>query len=810
MPTFQQILDTTNGKTLSFQQNTSINNFIFDSRITFNPTSSIFIAIGGKNHDGHNFIEELSKKGVKNFIVEKEITPPPNSNVILVKNSIEALQKIATNHRNLFSIPVIGITGSNGKTIIKEWLGQALSQKFRLVKSPKSYNSQLGVPISVLQLEESTEMAIFEAGISMREEMQRLQKIIQPTIGIFTNIGSAHDKGFLSRDEKLLEKWRLFENAEYVVYCKDHIEIDQSKPENIKSFTWGKSVEADILLLSVQKENTGSTIKIIYQNKEFSINLPFKEQAYIENALHVISTCLSLGLSIEFIQSSLLLLRKVAMRLEIKEGINQCILIDDTYNNDLAGFTSAVEFLTNQNLGKKKTIIISELISSGIDGQYDELLNIIRTNGIERLIGVGEQLKTYCSGLEIEKQFYPSTKELLADIDQIKFSDEAILIKGARPFAFEKITQKLSKKIHGTKLEINLNALTNNLNYYKSLLEPGVKLMVMVKAFGYGSGSVEIANLLEFHKVDYLAVAYPDEGVELRQQGISIPIMVMNVSKDAFGKLVDYRLEPEVISFQQLNELTQFIRETNQPIPVHIKIDTGMKRLGFELDEIDRLIDQINETNIQVASIFTHLAGADEDIHTGFSLQQLSTFECITQKIIDGIEYKPILHALNSPGIIRFPSHQFDMVRLGIGLYGYESCGIKQDKLEPISELKSEISQIRKIKAGETVGYGRKGVAEKDTTVATIAIGYADGFNRAFSNGTISVNINGHRAPVIGNVCMDMTMVDVSDIPAEVGDEVIIFGKDPTIQELANAIGTIPYEILTNVSERVKRVYHSE
>ncbi len=811
MLTFQQIADILDGEVLSFKQNSSINNFVFDSRILFNPVDSIFIAITGNHHDGHNYIENLSKSDVKNFIVEKKIPAPGDSNVILVNNSIKALQQLAAYHRSRLSIPVIGITGSNGKTIIKEWLGQVLGQKYQLTKSPKSYNSQLGVPLSVLMLKESDEVGIFEAGISMPGEMAILKDIIKPTIGIFTNIGPAHDKGFLNREEKAKEKWELFKGSAYVIYCKDHPLIDQTKPKAIKGFTWGKSIESDVLILSEQKENKGTLLKLIFDGMEYLLELPFKERAYVENAMHIVACCFSMGFDFDFIQSSIQGLRGVPMRLEVKDGINQCILIDDTYNNDLAGVTSAIEFLGNHNFGKKKTLIISDLLSSGIRENYDELSKLIENSQIDRVIGVGNQIQSGCKTLEINKTFFNSTDELLAELDNIEFQNEAILIKGARPFEFEKITHKLSRKIHGTKLEINLHALVNNLNFYKSLLKPGVKIMVMVKAFGYGSGSVEIANLLEYHKVDYLAVAYPDEGVELRKQGISIPVMVMNVDSDAFDKIAEYRLEPEIVSLEQLKELNKYIQSSGKNIPVHIKIDTGMKRLGFESNDIRELTEYLAiEKQIKVASIFTHLAGSDEEEHNEFSNFQLNSFEELSGTIIKTIGYKPILHALNSPGIIRFTDRQFDMVRLGIGLYGYESCGLMQYKLEPVSELKTVITQIRKVSAGETIGYGRKGVAHEDLTIATIAIGYADGFRRTFSNGKASVLVNGKRAPVIGNICMDMTMIDITGISAEVGDDVIIFGREPTIRELAEAIGTIPYEILTSVSDRVKRVYISE
>ncbi len=812
MFTFQQLTKIIGGKILSFDEDSAIKNYIFDSRKVFLPSFSIFIAIKGKYHDGHEFINELSEKGLKNFIVEKEIDPPVGTNVVLVENSIQSLQELSIAHRSQFHLPVVAITGSNGKTIIKEWLSQLLSNKFNLVKSPKSYNSQLGVPLSVLKISPENDLGIFEAGISKPGEMEKLNRIIQPTFGVFTNLGSAHDSGFADRSEKVKEKWKLFAGTNKVVYCKDHIEIDESKPTDITSFTWGRESKSDVRIVEIKKKYTSTLINITFNNADFWIEIPFQEQAYLENAMHVISMGLLLDLSVENIQSSMLELKSVPMRLEVKRGFNQCIIIDDTYNNDLAGILSGIEFLSNHSRGKKKTLILSDILTVHSDNHiYQELSDTIINSSLDRFIGVGKNLKKAKELFPVNSQFYTSTDELYDQIDNLQFSNEAILIKGARPFGFERITQKLSEKIHGTKLEINLDALSHNLNFYKTLLQPNVKVMVMVKAFAYGTGSTEIANLLQFHNVDYLAVAYADEGVNLRKQGISAPVMVMNISPDSFDKIIEYRLEPEIYSQSQLEEFCQFLEKNNVSSFIHLKVDTGMKRLGFEEGDIDMVKQYFRrERSVKVASIFTHLAGSDEEIHNAFSLDQLKEFKKIALDISGTLGYRPLFHALNSPGIVRFPDFQMDMVRLGIGLYGYESCGIYQDKLEPISILKTEISQIKELKKGETVGYGRKGKADRDLKIATIAIGYADGFSRAFSNGKISVNVNGKLAPVIGNVCMDMTMIDITGIDAHVGDEVIIFGKNPTIQDLANAIGTIPYEILTNVSERVKRIYYSE
>lgn len=812
MLTFQRIASITQGKVISYQQDSLINNYIFDSRKALYAPGSMFVAIKGKNDDGHKYIGELYAAGITNFLVESEIEPPMDANVVLVKNAVSALQAVAAYYRGLFRLPVLGITGSNGKTILKEWLSQSLSRKYNLVKSPKSYNSQLGVPLSILQIREENNFGIFEAGISKENEMQHLQRIIRPGVGIFTNLGSAHDEGFESREKKAREKWLLFGQSDWVVYCKDHEIIDQTRPEGVEAFTWGENKEADvqILLKIFEKENT--RIELSYSGNTFIFDLPFIDKASVENALHIVALYLKLEFDTSFIGDSLKELKSVPMRLEVKNGINQTTIIDDAYNNDLAGLQTALEFLSNQSRNHKKILILSDVIQPGFDnGPAKELVNLVNNSGIDKLYAIGPDLRKIGDRFNAESAFFSDTSEFLAKVGADEFFGEFILIKGARPFQFERISSFLSEKIHGTKLEINLDALSHNLNFYKSLLKPRVKIMVMVKAFAYGSGSAEVAGLLQFHNVDYLAVAYADEGIDLRKQGISAPVMVMNATPESFEKLVEFRLEPEIFSLSQLNKFTGFLDKKQVECGIHLKVDTGMKRLGFELQELEQILTIIKKCPfLRVISAFTHLAGSDEDQHNAFSLQQLEAFQQAMSKIEKILGYKPLFHALNSPGIVGFPDHQLDMVRLGIGLYGYESRGMFQDKLRPVSTLKTEISQVRKVKKGETIGYGRKGKAEKDLTVATIAIGYADGFSRAFSDGRVSVNVRNKLAPVIGNVCMDMSMIDVTGIGAQEGEEVIIFGEKPTIQELASAIGTIPYEILTNVSERVKRVYFSE
>lgn len=815
MFTFDQFANITKGKVIVNNSQRQIEHFLTDSRRPVNPKASVFVAIKGERHDGHEYLSQLFEKGIRNFIVENERLIPVHilndSSILLVDHSIEALQKIASYHRQQFHYTVIGITGSNGKTIIKEWLGQLLGEEYKIVKSPKSYNSQLGVPLSVLRMTDRNNLALFEAGISTIDEMVRLQQIIKPTIGIFTNIGSAHDEGFHDRKEKIKEKWHLFKDCETVIYCADHEQIQQTLPDHLSAFTWGKDKRADIRIRSIEMHGNEASFKLLYKKESLTIDVPFTDEASLENVMHCIALMLLMDIPKDLISDSLSKLTNVEMRLELKKGINNCYLIDDSYNNDLGGLQIAIDFLKNQP-GESKRIILSDILQSGLDEKelYHQLNSILEENDIHSMIGIGEGMIRNAFLFSIQSVFFETTEQFLKDIKPEEFQDETILIKGARPFGFERISNLLSEKIHRTVLEINLDALNHNLNYFRSKLNDGVKLMVMVKAASYGNGSFEIANLLQFNRVDYLAVAYADEGVELRKHGIELPIMVMNVALEGFGNILKYNLEPEIYSIGQLRRLIDFIRNEKKDIKIHIKIDSGMHRLGFEGDQIEALTTILKANpEVQVASIYSHLAGADEERHNDFSKSQVEKFLKLAYEIEKALKINTLKHILNSAGILRFPDFQLDMVRLGIGLYGYEANRLYQDELLPISTLKTVISQVKNVKEGETIGYGRKGVAAQDTRIATIAIGYADGFLRAFSNGRISLLVNGKPAPVIGNICMDMCMLDVTGIDAKEGDEVIVFGEQPSIKQLADAIDTIPYEILTNISNRVTRVFYT-
>ncbi len=805
---FRELISICNGSLIQFSADRSVQTLLIDSRKAVINDGSVFFAISGPRHDGHKFLKDLYHLGLRQFIVEKDISASsfPGANLLKVGSCVAALQAIATHHRNQYHIPVVGITGSNGKTIVKEWLYQAMSPELQIVKNPASYNSQVGVPLSVWQLASHHELAIFEAGISTTGEMQKLHDVIQPTIGIYTNIGSAHDEGFVTQKQKAIEKAGLFMGCRQVI-CSDEypLILDVLNEKMIPAFTWTFGDKGDV---RIQQLNDNS-FHITTDTNTFYITLPFRDKASQENAFHVLAFMILWKYTPEIIVERLRNLQPVAMRLELKQGINGSIVIDDSYNNDLAGLRISLDFLRNQQKAKK-TLILSDILQSGLP-DLDLLKNIrdaVASSGVTKMIGIGPMLYAHKNFFP-RATFYQRTEDFLHDFHANDFSDEVILVKGARPFALEKITRQLERKVHGTVMEVNLNAMIHNLNYFKSCIKPGVKLMAMVKAFAYGSGSEEVANLLQYHRIDYLGVAYADEGIELRKNNITLPVMVMNPTEESFVFLKGYKLEPEMYNLRILRSLIEFLQ--GDPCDVHIKFDTGMHRLGFEEGDLNELISILTvNRNLRVVSVFSHLSGADERQHDDFSKIQADAFIRMAERLDKALGYKPFRHILNTPGILRLPQYQFDMVRLGIGLYGVDPTEEINKNLQPVATLKTVISQIKKIKAGETIGYGRRGKAEREITLATLAIGYADGFNRSFSRGKGRVMIHGKLAPVVGNVCMDMTMVDITGIAASEGDEAIIFGPDLPIQEVARWIETIPYELLTSTSERVKRMFFAE
>lgn len=812
--TISDLIRICRGKLIQAGHEQSISSLLTDSRKVSNARSAAFFAIKGANHDGHRYIPELVAKGVKTFIVEG--VPPPHLaqdiNIIRVASSLKALQQLAKHKREVFDKPVIAITGSNGKTIVKEWLSKMLSSRANVIRSPRSYNSQLGVPLSVWEIGPKYDFAVFEAGISQMNEMAHLQAVIQPTHGILTNIGTAHEEGFDSKKAKLEEKLKLFHGCETLICSYNDplvaqvTELMEKPPTRIIS--WAFNNEADIRIEALGNKQ----YRFHFPNKTYEFRLPFDDEASEENLIHCICMLFELGFGLIEIQSALDRLEPVDMRLKLIKGINDTYIIDDSYNNDMAGIESALDFLAHQNQFNRKLIILSDILQvSDASKVYAGVNELLTEKGVEKLIGIGTEISNNSESFTIDKSFYPDTDTLLNELPDMDLEASVVLIKGARKFGFERIVSALAEKAHQTILEINLDAITENLNFYRNRLAPKVKVMVMVKAFAYGSGSAEVAQLLQFHKVHYLAVAYADEGVTLRQNGIHLPIMVMNSGHADLDKLIQYELEPEIFGLNQLMTFHRHYAAKSVRLPIHININTGMNRLGFEPQEVNQLMSYLSQhTDLAVKSIFTHLAGADEALHNEFSLNQLKTFKPLAESITAQSGPDTLIHALNSAGIIRFPEYQMDMVRLGIGLYGLEASGQQADELRTVGTLKTTISQIKEVKAGETVGYSRKGVAEKDISIATVAIGYADGYSRAFSNGTGMMYINNQPAPVIGNVCMDMTMLDVTGLGTSPGDEVIVFGETPPITTLANQINTIPYEILTNVSERVKRVYLTE
>jgi alanine racemase len=810
---FKELAGICPGEVLQLFEDLPVQTLLIDSRKAVISRGSVFFALKGERFDGHQFLDELYRNGIRQFVVERKVNVASfkDANIFLVKSSIECLHAIARHHREQFDLPVIGITGSNGKTIIKEWLFQVLSPHLQIIKNPGSYNSQVGVPLSVWQVQAQHDLGIFEAGISKPGEMEKLQAIIKPTIGIFANLGSAHDEGFISREQKADEKTKLFEGCEAVICCNDHaLILSALEKKGTTCFTWSLSGPADVM---IEREGP-SKYRVASKKEIFTLHLPFSDHASVENALHVLTYMLYQGYKSSVVTERLWGLTSVPMRLELKQGINRCIIIDDSYNNDLAGLQISLDFLKTQQKSRK-AIILSDVLQSGL--VPEELMKHIRDitsplaplRGGEgnRFIGIGPIMYSH-QQLFPGGQFYQSTGDFLADVDPNDFADEVILVKGARPFQFEKIVQRLQRKVHGTVMEVDLDAMVHNLNYFKSQLRPGTKIMAMVKAFAYGSGSEEVANLLQYHRIDYLGVAYVDEGIELRKNNISLPIMVMNPTEESFESMVEHGLEPEIYSPRILNALIGFL--SGRACRIHLKIDTGMHRLGFEESDVKSLIGILKANrNLSVASIFSHLSGADARMHDEFSHQQAKRFSAIADQIEKELGVKPIRHLLNSPGILRLRQYQFDMVRLGIGLYGVDPTEDGKANLKPVPTLKTVISQIREVEAHESVGYGRKGIATKRISLATIAIGYADGYSRAFSNGKGKVLVNDKLAPVMGNVCMDMTMVDVSGIDAHEGDEVTIFGPGLPINQVAQWIETIPYELLTSTSERVKRVFYA-
>ncbi|WP_316800810.1 bifunctional UDP-N-acetylmuramoyl-tripeptide:D-alanyl-D-alanine ligase/alanine racemase [Pedobacter frigidisoli] len=788
---------------------------IVDSRSVFMPESALFFALVS-HRDGHEFIADAYSKDIRNFVISSPhyIDQYPDCNFILVDDVLRALQQLAIAHRNFFDLDIIGITGSNGKTIVKEWLYQLLAADYNIVRSPKSYNSQIGVPLSLWQIDAEHTLGIFEAGISAVNEMEMLANIIQPKIGILTNIGEAHAEGFASKKQKLTEKLKLFENSDLFIYSPDYVsEVSFKALPGKRKFSWSTKADADLRIIAVEPIESSCYLRAIFQDREIECMLPFKDKASIENGMICWATLLAMGYSAEQADLRLEKLSHVSMRLELKNGINQCSIIDDSYSADISSLAIALDFLNQQNQHAKKTVILSDLFETGREERdlYGEIAGLLAHKNVNRLIGIGTQIAQFSAFFEMETQFFDHTNAFIEAFPGLIFNHETVLVKGARRFEFGRISKLLTQKIHDTVLEIDLNAMVGNLQFYRSKLKSGVKIMAMVKAFSYGSGSFEIANLLQFHKVDYLAVAYADEGIALRKAGISLPIMVMSPEESAFEAIIKYQLEPEIYSIGILTSFINALSDYDFDYPIHIKIDSGMHRLGFDERETDQLMILLKESQrIKVKSIFSHLVASAEAEHDGFTQLQIDRFGVTAAKLIDSLGYRPLLHISNTSGISRWPDAQLDMVRLGIGLYGFDSGILANKGLQTTMVLKTTVTQVKELTAGETVGYSRRGVMPDGGKIATVKIGYADGYTRAFGNGTGKMLINGQLVPTIGSICMDMTMLDVTGIDVKPGDEAIVFNQEHSIMTLADQINTIPYEILTSISQRVKRVYFYE
>lgn len=783
--------------------------FLTDSRLIENPDNTVFFALKTSYNDGHFYIPALIEKGVKHFVVHHSYHALAQNDVVFycVNDVLLALQSAAANIRKQFNIPVIGITGSNGKTIVKEWLSFLLKSQYKICSSPKSYNSQIGVPLSVSLLEENTQLGIFEAGISKPGEMEILQQIIHPNIGVLTHMGTAHDQGFSNFEHKLNEKITLFLHCDKV-FARYHQDTKDLLGKKLIDFDFNR-IDSILNIVEVTSNKGNSNIKGIYQNKEIQFDLPFQDDASIENAC----LCALICLELDAFQAQLFSqLPNIKMRLELVNGKNNCLIINDSYSNDLHSLNSALSFLNKHNIHSNSSVILSEIEESGMELKdlVNKILNLLIQNHVNRFIAIGNSWKQFESILSEKVNFisFDNTESFIEHWKEIKFLDEAILVKGARKFKFERIVAKLQKQQHGTVLEIDLNAALFNLELIKQSMPSDCKIMVMVKAFAYGSGSYEMAKLLH-NKVDYLAVAYADEGVVLRQHGIQTPIMVMNPEEDTFSTLLEYQLEPEIYSIHQLQSWIDFCDGKNNGI--HLELDTGMHRLGFVSSEIGLLIDVLKKNpSVHVQSIFSHLSSSDEAIHDEFTKTQYQLFTDLANKIESELNIKTLKHIANTAGILRFDNQAMNMVRVGIGLYGINPSKDINTKFENVFTLKTSISQIKEINEGESIGYSRKAIENKKRKIAVLAIGYADGLNRLLSNGNGEVIIQNQRAKIVGNICMDMCMVDITNIDCTIEDDVFIFGKGISIEEVAEKTKTIPYEILTSISQRVKRVYISE
>ena len=808
--TTKQIAEITGSKLIG-EKNLHIKNIAYDSRTLFSVNDTAFLAINTSKNSGEKYIQSAIEKGIDIIISENYFPQYENITWIIVDNSILFLQKIAKYHLDQFDLKTIGITGSNGKTIVKEWLYQSLFHDYATVKSPKSFNSQLGMPLSLLEISKKHQLGIFEVGISKPDEMEILESIFSPNIGILTHIGAAHSSNFDSVEELIDEKIKLFTNSEIIIFNGDN-ELVFNKIDEIysskKLTSFGFKNHNDVFIKNDWK-NRSQEIVIQYFDEEFSVPVYQRDEATISNVLCVICVLKEFGFENDKIVQKLNSLKSVEMRLESVNGIRNNLIINDSFNLDLDSLKIAFQNINEYNKPNKALILTDFVEGKNADQLYQEVASLTNEQNFNSVFLIGDEITKLERLFEATTFTFNNTTELIDSVNLHQIEDHLILLKGARKFEIEKVKSYLELQKHDTVLEVNLNSILHNINVHKALLKPKTKMMAMVKAYSYGLGGYEIAEFLQHHHIDYLGVAYADEGVDLRKNGITTPIMVMNPEQHSYNIIIDFNLEPEIYSFRVLELFNEKLiqKGIQHRYPIHIKLETGMHRLGFKKDELAELIDKLNSMNVQVKSIFSHLSSSDDDEEKEYTLEQIHIFNENSLALITGLNDQPIRHILNTSGIVNFADYQFDMVRIGIGMVGISANAEIKKQLKSAVTFKTVISQISEIKAGDSVGYNRRFKTEKDSNIATIPVGYADGIPRLIGNNVGFVGIRNNLFPIVGNVCMDMMMIDLGDFIVKEGEEVIIFNSNPSLEEFAGYCKTISYEVLTSISRRVKRIY---
>ena len=807
----EDISELTGGKIiLQSAATAAIKNIVYDTRKISFPQQSIFVALKGKV-DGHNCIAAAYNKGIRHFLISKNIDLSlfPDATVIHCEDVLSSLQSWARKHRTQLDIPIIAISGSNGKTIVKEWLHIALNQKYQVGKSPLSYNSQLGVALSLTQLDRQLDLAIIEAGISQTGEMSSLAQMIRPQVGILTNIAAAHSSGFADKEEKLKEKLLLFQQVDLLIYNRDQPLVSTvlvSQPE-LNTLSWGHDDASDIQILTQNPKDHITEISLRYGERKYNFTLPFTNQIMIENCLHVVSYLIWDKWKESEIQKSIHHFSPLPNRLEVKQGVYNSLILDDSYSSDPAAMHIALENLEQLAGEKEKIVLLTPYEQQKNQEPYEALSALLREKKVSRVIGIGFSAKQ--QAVLNSAEHYTSVTSFLSLLDPLSLADKVVLIKGARKYALDKISAALSEQVHQTCLETNLSAITHNLNFYKSKLRPETKIMAVVKAEAYGSGSDQMTTFLQSQQVDYLAVALVDEGIRLRKQNCSLPLMIFNVQENNLEQLWEYELEPEVYSFSILYQLLKVAQAQTSPLKIHLKLDSGMRRLGFLEEDLPQLIQLLREQKyLHVTSVFSHLASSESAVDDSFTQEQFELFDKLYDRLATALDIRPLKHMLNTAGIVRFPGQQYDMVRLGLGMYGIDESGLVQQELEKGHTLKAKVIQIKPLAKGETTGYNRKGSNTNDTMIAIVSIGYADGLMRSAGNGQHHFTIQDRSYPTIGNICMDVMMLDIGkNSGVNIGDEVIIFGTKPSIESLATSCNTITYEIISRIAPRVKRTY---